>query len=350
MRPLLALTCVLMVLAFGSSVRAQDYPAHGDVYVNDFANILTDAETARIRQDLIGLFDQTGIEAVVVTMGTMRSYGHSGQIEAFATGLFNHWGVGNAKLDTGVMLLVARDDRQMRIELGTGFDPSMDRQMQSLIDTRLLPEFRKGRFGPGIVAGVDGLMQVLGADATTSQPAGLLGQVKRGVENLSTAVLAVLAAIVAALSALALRLYQMWQRSRPRFCPVDGHRMDLLAEAVDDSHLQAGQTTEERLNSVDYDVWDCPKCQHVTVETYRRWFSRYGACRACGYKTLEGTTTVLQEATTSSTGQKRIDFNCHNCSESYSELKSIPMKSESGSSRTSFGGGSSSGGGASGRW
>ena len=248
------------------------------------------------------------------------------------------------------MLLVARDDRQVRIELGTGFDPSMDRQMQSLIDTLMLPEFREGRFGPGITAGVDGLRQVLGADTTASQPTSLLGQVKSGVANLSTVVLGVLAAIAAALSALAVRLYQIWQRSRPRFCPVDGHRMDLLAEEVDDSHLQAGQTTEERLNSVDYDVWDCPKCQHVTVEAYRRWFSRYGACRACNYKTLNGTTTVLRAATTSATGQKRIDYRCHNCSESYSELKSIPMKGESGSSRTSFGGGRSSGGGASGRW
>ena len=350
MRPLLALICVLMALTCGSAVRAQDYPAYSDVYVNDFADILTDTEQALIRQDLIRLFDQTGIEAVVVTMATMRSYGHSGQIEPFATGLFNHWFVGNAELNTGVMLLVARDDRQMRIELGKGFDAAMDRQMQGLIDTRLLPEFRKGRFGPGIVAGVAGLMQVLGGDAPTSQPASLFGQVQNGVENLSMTVLGVLAAIAAALAALALRLYQIWRRSRPRFCPVDGQRMDLLAEDVDDSQLQPGQTTEERLNSVDYDVWDCPKCQHVTVEAYRRWFSRYGACRSCGYKTLEGTTTVLREATTSSTGQKRIDYHCHNCSTDYSELKSIPQKSESGSSRSSFGGGSSSGGGASGRW
>ena len=350
MRQVRALLCLVLALALGSIAVAQDYPAHGDVYVNDFADILTNTEQGRIRQDLIRLFDQTGIEAVVVTLGTMRTYGHDGQIEPFATGLFNHWGVGNAALDTGVMLLVARDDRQMRIELGQGFDPALDRQLQRLIDTRILPEFRNGRFGPGIMAGVNGLIAALATGTTAPQPAGLLGQVKSGVESLSTTALSVLAGIAAGLAALAMRFYQMWQRSRPRICPVDGHRMELLGEELDDSQLQPGQTTEERLNSVDYDVWDCPKCQHVTVEAYRRWFNRYGACRACGYKTLEGTTTVLREATTSSAGQKRIDYHCHNCAEFYSELKSIPQTSESGSSRTSFGGGRSSGGGASGRW
>ena len=348
MRPALALLSILLILTLGSAGKAQDYPAYSDVYVNDFADMLSAIEEARIRQDLIRLFDQTGIEAVVVTMITMRTYGHEGQIEPFATGLFNHWGVGNATANNGVLLLVARDDRQMRIELGSGFDPAMDRQMQRIIDTRLLPEFREGRFGPGITSGVTGLLQVL----TEKEPAssGLFEQAKQSVENQSATVLGVLAAVLAGVAAGAAWLFQMWRRSRPRYCPADGQRMDLFPEDTDDKHLKPGQTTEERVKSVDYDVWHCPSCQHITIEAYGRWFSRFGACSACGNKTLEGTTTILREATTNETGQKRIDYHCHHCSHTHSELKSIPKKSESGSDRSSFGGGSSSGGGASGRW
>jgi len=83
------------------------------------------------------------------------------------------------------------------------------------------------------------------------------------------------------------------------------------------------------------------------------WFSRYGACRACGFRTVEGTTTVLDQATTSSEGRKRIDYHCHNCGDNYSVEHAIPRRSDrssSGSRRSSFGGGRSSGGGASGRW
>ena len=76
-------------------------------------------------------------------------------------------------------------------------------------------------------------------------------------------------------------------------------------------------------------------------------------CPECAYRTLETTSTVLSAATKTSTGRKRIDYDCRNCSHSDSETRTIPKISESsssGSSRSSFGGGSSSGGGASGSW
>ena len=286
----------------------------------------------------------------MVTMATMRAYGYSGQIEPFATGLFNYWAIGNAALNNGVLLLVAKDDRQMRIELGSCYAKSMSARMQKIIDTRLLPQFRQGRFGAGISAGVDDLVQVLLANADVAAPVGFLAPVERSINSLSGIMKAVVVAIGVGILALATRLYQLWRRRYPRVCPVDGQRMDLLDEKRDDSHLQSGQSVEERLGSVDYDVWDCPKCNHVTIEAYYRWFTRYGACRSCGFKTLEGTTRILRVATTSQTGLRLIDYHCHNCSASYSVERTSAKVSESGSSRSSFGGGSSSGGGASGRW
>lgn len=350
MRPLLALIVVLVALVACGGVRAQELPAYQDAYVNDFADILSNEEEQQIRGRLINLFDQTGVEAVVVTMTTMRRYGHTGPIEPFATALFNKWGVGNATANTGVMLLVAKDDHQMRIELGKGYDSAMAKKAQVIIDERILPKFRQGQFGPGISAGVADLVNILLARSGKAAPAGLFEPIKRGFETMSTGFMAISAIIGLGILALGTRLFQFWRRNRPHYCPADGHRMVLMTEDADNHELQQGQTTEERLGSVDYDVWDCPHCQLVTVEAYRRWFSSYEACRSCGFHTLQGTTTVLESATTSHSGRKCIDYCCLNCAATYSVIKTIPQVSESGSSRSSFGGGSSSGGGASGRW
>lgn len=350
MRALLALLVLALTGFAGPEAKAQEFPDYDDVYVNDFAEVLSLDDEGQIRSQLTDLFQRTGVEAVVVTITTMSLYGHPGPIEPFATELFNTWGVGDARLNNGALILVAKDDRQMRIELGSGYGPDMDGQMQDIIDDTMLPEFRAGRSGSGITLGVDELVGILLIKSGKATPAGFLDTVKRDARHASALTLSILAAIGAALLAGALRLYQMWRRSRPRYCPVDGQRMVLMAEEVDDSQLKPGQTTEEHLGSVDYDVWDCPHCQHVTIEAYPRWFTGYGACRSCSFRTLQGTTTVLKSATTSHSGLKRIDYQCFNCSVTYSTTKTIPQVSESSSGRSSFGGGSSSGGGASGRW
>jgi len=90
----------------------------------------------------------------------------------------------------------------------------------------------------------------------------------------------------------------------------------------------------------------------MDILRYRNWFSNYGACPKCDYHTLSTTTEVLRAATTSSTGLKKLTYDCENCGYHDTEQRVIPKvsKSSSGSGRSSFGGGSSSGGGASGSW
>ena len=129
--------------------------------------------------------------------------------------------------------------------------------------------------------------------------------------------------------------------------------MVLLDDFAEDLHLTESQNLEEQLKSVDYDVWRCESCGHVTVETYRSWFSGYGACPQCSFRTVEGEETITRRATRTRSGFKRIDYTCHNCGHTYSETRTIPKisdNSSSSSSSSSFGGGSSSGGGASGSW
>ena len=345
------LSWLFAVLTFATIASAQTYPSYTETYVNDFANVLTADEAERVRDKLKELKEKRDIEFTVVTIQTMADYGHSGPIEPFATGLFNYWGVGDATRNDGVMMLVALYDRQMRIEVGSGYGATKNAPMQDIIDEVILPKFRSDAYAEGIERGVDAVIHDLTGywpgeyDATAVQR-GVNG-LKRFIDWLGYWLYLLLAPIVA----FAARALRRWSRNRPRHCPIDGTEMIRLSEEWDDRHLQQGQITEERLKSVDYDVWECPKCDHVTIEGYKAWITPYGACRSCGFRTVEGETTVISSATRSSTGLKRIDYHCHNCGDEWFAERIIPkISSSSSSSGGSFSGGSSSGGGASGSW
>jgi len=133
-----------------------------------------------------------------------------------------------------------------------------------------------------------------------------------------------------------------------------------LDEQADDAHLDKGQQLEEQLESVNYDVWVCPTCQHMSIVPHRAWFSRYSKCQACGRRTLETESHTLVHATTSHEGSKEVTEHCRNCGWGRTYTRTIPRvqasSGGSGGSRggggggSSFGGGSAGGGGAGGRY
>lgn len=329
-------------------------PGYLDVYVNDYHDLLDDGAEARIRNDLIELYDRTGIEMTLLTIQDMAFYGHAGSLESFATELFNSWGIGNADRDDGVLILVSRFDRRMRIELGAGYPSARDADMQRVIDDHFLPAFRRDAYQEGIEAGVEETIRAVAG----VYPGGYdQGTVERGwtwigrwLRGLGTWLVALLA-VPALGAAIAVR---SWLRNRPLPCPNCRRVMRRAGEVEDDAHLDAGQRLEESLKSVDYDVWQCGACGHAEIRRYRSWFTAYAACPQCDYRTMETQTEVLEAATTTGTGRRRYDFRCENCDYRASEVRTIPRVSESssggGSGRSSFGGGSSSGGGASGSW
>ncbi len=328
-------------------------PGYADVYVNDYADLLEEAAEARVRGDLIGLYDRTGIEMTVLTIERMSNYGAWTAIEPFATKLFNTWGIGNALRNDGVLVLVARYDRHMRIELGSGYGRSRDDDMKRVIEDVFVPQFKNDAYQRGIEAGVAEIILEL----TGSLPGGYdSGVFKRGLRTIGHWLGQFGAWIWGLLSvplgggALWLRRYR---RNRPRACGQCGTTMERAGEAADDEHLDGGQRLEEYLESVDYDVWHCPDCGHMDIRRYAALFSGHGSCPSCSYRTLKTTSTVLVSATTSRSGKKRLDYHCRHCDHTDSEIRTIPKKSSSsssGSGRSSFGGGSSSGGGASGSW
>ena len=329
------------------------YPDYEDVYVNDYADLLDPAAEERVRDRLIALYDHSGVEMTVLTIDNMGMYGHGGPIEPFATGLFNSWGIGNAERNDGVLVLIARYDRNMRIEIGAGYDRSWDSRMQRVIDVGFLPYFRRDAYQQGIDAGVDETIREL----TGAYPGDWdMGTAQRGWSWLARAVDRVgewvLSLLLVPLGGVALWV-RRYLRNRDRPCVQCRTPMLRAGEEADDEHLDGGQRLEEYLKSVDYDVWHCPDCGHIDIHRYKSWFSGYGACPQCNYRTLSTTSTVLSAATKTRAGRKRVEYDCAHCGHHDSEIRTIPKISDSnssGSGRSSFGGGSSSGGGASGSW
>ncbi len=89
----------------------------------------------------------------VLTLRTQSDYAHNLTLEQFATGLFNHWGIGDASRNDGVLVMVLRDDRAMRIELGAAYGRNWDQATQRIVDEKFLPAFKTNNYAIGIKVG-----------------------------------------------------------------------------------------------------------------------------------------------------------------------------------------------------
>ena len=132
---------------------AAPYPNHADLYVNDLADALDPAAIDRLRGALAKLKTETGVEMTVLTIASRGDYDDSASIEAFATGLFNAWGIGRKPFNDGILVLIAVEDREMRLELGSGYDQGYDVLAQDIVNRWFLPEFKNGNIAAGIAAG-----------------------------------------------------------------------------------------------------------------------------------------------------------------------------------------------------
>jgi uncharacterized protein len=132
-------------------------------FVRDLANLITEADEQAIREQADKLLSDKATPIIVVTIDSMSAHGGAGlRIETFARLLFDQWGIGQAKLgktdwNTGILLLVSKNDRQARIELGAGWKREKDALCRQIMDDLIIPHFKRGEFSAGIVAGVDAL-------------------------------------------------------------------------------------------------------------------------------------------------------------------------------------------------
>jgi uncharacterized protein len=290
---------------------------------------------------------------------------------AYATRAFNEWKLGTASANNGVILMVAKDDRKVELVLGDGVDTADTRRVaQTIINEQILAKFRAGNFESGVLAGSEAAAkQILGLGSTANGAQEPLAESKPTKGNdvsdgAAWGFLAGTAAAIIGFFALLFRLLRSkiprFSRRRPRKCPSCTRPMELLDERADDAKLTKGQLAEERVGSVDYDVWVCPIDQSTQVARYGKFFNKYDSCPKCNAQTKSSHRSVLSQPTHQSTGVSQVDERCANCdfrniytgviAQLTSSSSTSSFQSSSSSSSSSSGGGHSSGGGGSGSW
>jgi uncharacterized protein len=126
--------------------------------VNDFAGILSAQEREALEQRCRQLRATTGSQLTVVTLRSLQG----GQIDDFTVKLFERWKVGQAEKDNGVMLLVAIDDRKVRIEVGYGLEPVLpDVLAGRIIQQQIVPAFRQKQYAAGLSAAVNRIAEIV---------------------------------------------------------------------------------------------------------------------------------------------------------------------------------------------
>jgi uncharacterized protein len=158
----LVLFGLALLFCAGYALAAElNYPQLTGRVVDD-AGLLSATDTADLETSLKALEDKSSDQLVVVTLPSLQGY----SIEDFGYQLGRHWGIGTKENNNGVLLIVAPNERKVRIEVGRGLEPILTDAMSNvIINGVVLPRFRAGDFPGGIKEGVKGIELVLTGDA-----------------------------------------------------------------------------------------------------------------------------------------------------------------------------------------
>jgi uncharacterized protein len=130
--------------------------------VVDQANILDAATRQTITDKLAAVEAKSGDQIVVVTLNSLQGT----SIEDYGYQLGRQWGIGEKARNNGALLIVAPNDRKVRIEVGYGLEGALtDAVTRLIIQNAILPRFRANDFAGGITRGVDDIVQVVSGDA-----------------------------------------------------------------------------------------------------------------------------------------------------------------------------------------
>lgn len=147
---ILSVILFVLVLCVCSVSSSQTITLKPTGFVNDFAHVINAGTSAKLGQLLTAFEQATGIEAAVVTVGSLDDT----PVEDFAVTLFEQWGIGKKGKDNGLLILVAPTERKMRIEVGYGLEGAInDAVAGRIIRDTMIPWFKNGDYSTGILNG-----------------------------------------------------------------------------------------------------------------------------------------------------------------------------------------------------
>lgn len=379
------------------------YVSNPDAILSPDAQTLADSIISSI-------WSKTSSEVVAVIVNEIEP----ADIDAFATDLFTDWGIGKKDNDNGLLLLVAKDMRRAVIRTGYGMEGVIpDIIAGRIIRDNMIPHFRNGDYDRGTLEALVSLEKIITTPGATEELMSKYGN-DAGARSSNDPDLFKSYLIFALVLSLFTGIYMvmtLWQtrkldrferymrldkltsplllasflglgipvifylthrfilkrlRNKPRICPNCEHKMEKLDENRDNDYLTPAQDMEERINSIDYDVWLCPQCGETDILPYVIKSSAYTVCNCCGARACSlRSDRIIRNATHLREGQGVKEYICSNC-KNISHITYVLPKLAApvvivgggsgrgfgggGFSGGSFGGGFTGGGGASGGW
>ena len=345
-------------------------------FVSDVAHIIEPEARQRINEAILSMRQTHGVEGVVITL---PSIGQSGSIEDLAREILRGWGVGSKIDNSGFVMLISLDSRQIRIETGYGLEGVLpDALCSQIIAHRMAPHFKRGDYSTGILAGIQAIQETITANyegATRTDGAeeelearsvfnGLIVLLvlilcvvmlvsykdeqtapEQRIKRLNRQILGFLfialilmiggsflliaGAIVVLLALYAILRHRLSQEAlRCHTCHQD--QLQRLSDTAKLSLLTPAQQLEERLGSVHYLVKQCDNCG--AVERYGEVVgnSPYKRCPHCGTYAMQRIGTLRLRSTDRRIAYiHRQKFHCLYCDQDHHEDETVYKENDS---------------------
>ncbi len=154
MKPLLA----ALLVSFCALTQAQLPVPELQARVTDQTGTLSASQRISLEGTLAALEKEMGSQLVILIVPSTKPE----EIEQYSIRVVDQWKLGRAQQDDGVLLLIAKDDRTLRIEVGQGLEGAIpDAMAKRIIEDIMVPEFRANRFENGLRAGVDAIVGLI---------------------------------------------------------------------------------------------------------------------------------------------------------------------------------------------
>ena len=154
---------ILLLLPFLAA--GDDFPTRSSTLVTDYAETLTPEQRAQLEAKLVAFNDSTSSQLAVVIMRSTGNY----EIADYAVQLYNKWGIGQAKTNNGVLLLVALEDRKVFINTGYGMEGVLpDALCKRVIERDIKPRFKTGDYYGGIDAATSSIIGITKGEYTAN--------------------------------------------------------------------------------------------------------------------------------------------------------------------------------------
>ena len=157
----------LFFIFIGAGAFAQEYPAKPLTLVNDYTGTLSASQKQQLESKLVAFDDSTSNQVSIAIIKSVGEY----DINEYALGLGRSWGVGGAKKNNGVIIVVALGDRKVAIQTGYGLEGALpDIITKRIIENEIKPYFKTGDYYGGLDAGTTAIIKYTKGEYKNDSP------------------------------------------------------------------------------------------------------------------------------------------------------------------------------------